>query len=392
MIKYSLSILMISLGLSSCRDTTKHNQTLIVGEWEAMDKNSLSVYVFEEDGICRKDPGFFAYEDTAKATFTNFAISGGKEGVDLSVVVNNTLHYYRNHSCYRIERNCLSIYDPVLEGWDRHYIRFISPDILVLSDKDRTRQAYYARKQKKEIDTSPLFDQILIYYPPTSFLPRRYASFYRNGRMVAYGYNGFPENCTFAAISENDFIQLEASFKQANIQKYLEQLGKRDEGMFLPESPAILFVRDNHMYSFYNDFSILDSTDYKRFFRAYCNALFYVENLQYCPDIYIAADEILYDFDDIRLCGVYFNGREIKLTEPEYYYLALLLRDAPQADHTFVPTFLFKDSSNKVRILTDGQHFTFWVPIGKKTVDIGFNFMEKYDFQKYSPHPDSYGK
>ena len=381
--KYNLYIAFFFLILCSCRDMTEYNQFHIVGEWSPIDKENMSSYIFEEHEICRIEPGFFDYVDVTKATVSNPYKQTHGDSFDIPTVLNNIIHYYRSHSCYKIEGNCLKIYDPAFKAWKVQYISFITPDTLIFSDKKKTKREYYVRKKKDDLDKGPLFDKILVYYPETDFLSRRYYSFSRNGQMVAYGNNGAPVNCMIAAINEEDYVRLENYFKQANIQKYLGNLSERGLGTFSSEKPGIMFIRGNEMYSFYDDFELLDISDLKEFYKAYFTTLFYAENLRFLPTVNLDFDEILYEFDDIRLCGVSSGEKEIKLTELEYYYLVTMIRTAPITNKQFTAKYIFKDRKTKeAKIKTDGRYFTYSVPIGERTVDIGFNFIEENHLDK----------
>ena len=383
--KYSIYIIFFFFTLYSCRDMTEYNQITIVGEWIPIDKENMDSYIFEENEICRKETGFYDYVDSTKATVSNpYKLTNG-DIFDIPATLNNIIRYYRSHSCYKIENNCLKIFDPALKAWKEHYISFITPDTLIFSDKKKTKQEYYVRKKKDGIDKEPLFDEILVYYPETSFLSRSYYSFSRSGQMVAYGNYIDPENCVFAAINEEDYIRLEDYFRKANIQKYLSN---RSMGTFSLENPEIMFIRGNEMYSFNNDFDLLDASDYKAFYTAYFTALFYSKNLHFLPKSNYTIDRLLYDFDDIRLWGLYFGEKEIELTELEYYYLVKLVSAAPTTDKSFTSTYAFRDKNTKeAKIKTDGRYFTFrtsaWLPPeGERTVDIGFNFIEENHLDK----------
>ena len=384
-IKRSICIPALVFSLCTSCDMTDYNMSLIVGEWEAVSEGNMTAYVFESNEICRNETGFFEYIDSTKATVSNPAFSIENKSIDMSMVLNNIVSYYRSHSCYKIEGNCLKIYNPALKTWEKQYIDFESPDILILSDRKKTKQEYYARRKTTNKDNEPLFDKILVYYPSTIFLSARFYSYSKDGQLIVYGNGGILGNCTFATIKEEDYLQLDNYFRMGNLEKYLTQISRRGLKTFSPNSPSIIFVRGNEMYSFSNDFNILDSSDYKDIYRAYIISLFYIDNLlHYFPNEISYDDKMkLLEIDDMRSWELYYGEKEVKLMDLECYYLASLLRFAPNTEESFNPTYLIKDKETKeVKIETDGRHFIYQVSTGKKIVDIGFNFIEENGFDK----------
>jgi len=384
-VKQLFIILNLSLLCSACQDRAAHYQTQILGEWQSADQSNMIAYRFDADETCRKMPGFFEYIDSTQPTVENpYTLSGSHE-LDITAVIHNIIRYYRSHSCYKIENNCLKIYDPAIKEWDTHYLSFKADGTLVLSDKERIKQTEFVRKHAIHEENDPLFEQILIYYPPTNFNCGKYYSFEQNGQLVASERLDKSDsertytNYLWATIDKDDYKKLDHFFKQADIEKYIGVL-QIEEGynMFLPDKPAILFVRDNKMYTFNNDFSRIPSANFKAFYQACFSAFYFIDNLLFQPEEVAHREDLLYNFHSSGLRRLYMGDKEIWLSDLDYFYLMTLIRRAPETTETFQLVYTIKDSKINETILTDGRFFSYWVPAGERTVDIGFNFMDEY--------------
>ena len=377
-------LLHLLLLCSACQDRTTRYRTQIVGEWQPADTQNMVAYCFEADETCRKYAGFFEYTDSMQPTVENpFSTTNSKEP-DIPAAINNIIRYYRSHSCYKIEDNCLKIFDPALKAWDIYHISFKTANALVLSGKDNGVPQRYIRKQPVAETDEPLFEQILIYHPPTDFTCGKFYSFDLEGRFLSCEIPGTDDsgknsiNNIRATIDINDYLKLDGLFKHANIETYLHVLTRNEvNNLFSSDKPAFMFIKGGKMYTFNSDFERIPPEDFKVFYQACFSALFYSENLSFKPQVEIEITEFLYDFHSFRLRRLYAGDREIRLSGLEYFYLMSLIRRAPETTEAFQPVYTFKGGKKSDTVLTDGRCFTYWAPVGKRTVDIGFNFIEK---------------
>lgn len=361
-----------------CQHKTERNRTQIIGEWQAVDPDYMVSYCFEANEICYKTPGFFEYKDSTMATVENPYPPFGGNDPDIPAVFNNIMHFYRSHSCYKIENNCLKIYDPATKTWDINYISFKTDDRLVLSNKDKTRQYNFVKKQLQSENNPSLFDQILIYCPPTDLVSHRYYSIHSNGALLMYGENGYFNNFISATIEKEFFKRLESLFRQANIESYLETFHNAGLYRLSPDKPYIVFIHKNKKYVFNSDFSRIHLCDLNNFYRAYFSTLFHIQEAKFQPQMDYDRRYFLYYFENMHLWEINENGHKIKLSEPEMFYLVSLLNNAAYTDETYLPLYTIKDEYPHRNIITDGLFFTYWEPYsGKKTVDIGFNFIKE---------------
>ena len=378
-IKYGIYIIFSFFVFCACHEKTEYYQSMIIGEWESIDGNNMTAWYFDENKTCRKEPGFFEYVDLTKPTVSNPKMLHNNAIIEISAILNNTIRYYRNHSSYMIESNCLKILDPALKAWSEYDIDFISKDTLIIRNRRNKVPEYYLRKEKQNISLDYLFDQIIIYYPPTDFfLCGRYYSYYRSGQMMVYGNNGFSNNCFFASINKDDYFRLENYFKQANIHKYLSYMSKQNLKSFSLNTPYIIFVQRNRIYSFNNDFNIIEASDFKEFYRAFFKTMYYAENIFFQPSEDYFWNTPLWNFDTFHSMELYSRNMKINLNELEYYFIATLLQTAQNTDEKFYPVYQFKEKKyNEVKIQTDGRDFSSGTYLKKKTVDLGFNILHE---------------
>jgi hypothetical protein len=73
----------------------------IVGKWEAVDENNMTAYIFEENGICQKEIGFFEYTDPQKAIVSDLRIFEDDNSSYIHAVLNNIIRYYRYVGTFR---------------------------------------------------------------------------------------------------------------------------------------------------------------------------------------------------------------------------------------------------------------------------------------------------
>lgn len=343
----------------------------------------MVAYRFEADETCRKSAGFFEYINPTQPTVENPFFRANKNEPDIPAVMKNIIRYYRSHSCYKIVDNCLKIYDPALKTWDIYHVSIKTADILVLSGKDNNILQRYIRKQPVADTDSPLFEQILVYRPPTDFTCGRLYSFDQEGRFLTCEISDTDDsgrnsiNNIRATIDINDYRKLDDLFRQANIEMYFNILARREiNDLFSLDKPAYIFVKEGKMYTFNSDFGRIPAVDFKAFYQAYFSALFYPENLSFKPHLEIVITEFMYDFDSFRQRRLYTGDREIRLSGLEYFYLMSLIRRAPVTMQSFEPVYTFKGEKVSDTVLTDGRYFTYYAPVGKRTVDIGFNFID----------------
>lgn len=388
-IKQFLLALSLLLLCSACRDKTTRYRSQIVGEWQPVDPLNMEAYRFEADETCRKSTGFYGYIDPTQPTVENPFSRANNNKPDIPAVMKNMIRYYRSHSCYRIDDNCLKIYDPALKTWDVYHISFKTANTLVLSGRDNSVPQQYIRRQSVAESDAPLFEQILVYRPPTDFTDGRFYSFGQDGWFLVCEMPDTDDtgrtsiNNIRATMDINDYRKLDDLFKQANMETYLNVLTREEvNGLFSKDQPACIFVKGDKMYSFNGDFDLIPAVDFKTFYQACFSALFYAENLSFKPHVEIEITEFMYDFNSFRRRRLYAGEREIRLSPLEYFYLMSLIRRAQETVQSFEPVYMFKGEKVTDTVLTDGRYFTYYAPIGKRTVDIGFNFMEVNGFVK----------
>ena len=377
-------ILNFALFLIGCQHRTERNQAQIIGEWQSVEPDYMVSYRFEENEICYKTPGFFEYKDSTMPTVENPYSHAGSNEPDITAMFGNIMRFHRSHSCYKIENNYLKIYNPAIKTWDISYISFITNDALVLSNKDKTRQYKFRRKQSHCENNSPLFDQILIYCPPMDLISHRYYSIHSNGTLLIYGENGYFNNFIPATIEKDFFERLEILFRQANIESYLEAFNVAELSKIPSDKPYIVFLHKNKKYVFNCDFNQIHPRDLNNFYRACFSTLFHMQEAKFQPQMDHARMFFTYYFENMHLWEIDGKGSKIGLSELEMFYLASLLSNAVETDETFLPLYIAKGEYPHQNIVTDGQFFTYWEPYaGERTVDLGFNFMEKNDLTNH---------
>ena len=366
---------------TSCRDCTTHrNFERLQGEWQTLiEDESWEGYIFKEDSSCIYKPGYFVceYEESHPANEAFF------------------YHFERNISyihCfldsetkYRLKGNILSIYNPESGDWEGYTFRFLGRDTLFLSDAEYEKKFI---KKHFEPDTLPLFDRVVLYMNFLGLSDHDYfeksISLRCSGEMIYYKMCDEPVEFSGvrATLSPGDFEFIEGMFKGKTLRSYLDNPPAREiRRERWDEHFSITFIKGDKMITIENPWLEIRT---RSFCWAYLTALFADERDQTIED---------FDLNDMGLLireFSFYNRCDSILSwyNSEKFYLFTLLYHAEETDRDFEPQYILESyqplpegQGKKVLIETDGRYYRYKRWDRPVTLDIGFNFIERYQLE-----------
>jgi len=403
---------LVILVFASCQeDLTKRNQELIIGEWYPIDNPpfgdaedeiywgtenfNMTGYEFREDGICENKLGYFEYQNSNGDILAYPCKNIDPNAKRKKHWLNNIVRCYGNYSSYKIENDKLKIYDLSLKTWTIHTISFLTKDTLVLLCEDNLKQEKYIRKTY-HIDDKPLLDWIIFYYPNAHYSNTSFFSVHRSGDFICSGCFGYQNEVFTGKIKSGEFERLESMFKKIDLFKIIEDVGDLraaniPHGFVLSRLAAFpppiydsyaTFVLNNKCYTIEDPFTYIPFHQ-KEFMWAYLRGLFLPEQVSFVSETLSKQDRLFSEFDDYLWLSIEKQDSVLDLYHTERFYLCVLLSQAKVTEETFTPVYNLKKSlSAKEKIETDGRYFSY-IKDGKKiTLDIGFNFIRRNNFDK----------
>lgn len=363
----SITILSIALFLVSCNtERDERFNKLICGEWKfaRIEQNNHTInpdnvfprlklpwnkkigYIFSQDNLCEKKPGFF---------YPN----------------RGNIVYLGTQTKYKIENGNLKIFNLVDSTWESNKIYEITPDTLTLIHKDSFLVKY--AKANYKVDEKQLFDEIIVSSSPCErqcevndirVNKRGEVIFSRQESKTATG--------LFASkISRNDYFRIEQRFKKSSITK-LEN--KYDCNESSSKTVSITFIKDNSIYKTVSDRGYMSPVE---FYWAYMPLCFLNQTLKLKP-------LVVRNFEQLSSTRIILKSKEMhcNLEKSEMYYLITELYKSREVKHDFESKYniVFWDNElNKHIIKTDGRFYQTEKNGRCITVDLGYNFVTKND-------------
>ena len=408
---YLVQLCILFLFCNSCqKDLTKQNQKLLIGEWRfaeaedsSWDDEYMFGYKFMEDGLCENNLGFFSYYNP-----TGFFLHTPKKYCMGSVVpsylfggktaLNNVSRYYGNRTYYKIKGDTLKIYDPAKNVWSSQYIRFKSPDSLIVSYINECQEQVFLSLIRKEYKTNgdSLFDQLIFNYPE-GVRERSFFSIRRDGLFVSYGYKG-KDDFFVGKMKEGEFERIENLFRKIDFSK-TEPDGWYEYYYY---EPKIIMIKNNDM-KIISSMAVARSN--KEFYWVYLSSLFSPDNIYMQPTrqheyikkefLNLNVGRSVYSYYYIKKEYIeienYFFKEDLftlQLSCAETFYLKLLLMKASETDYDFAPVYnMGIDFGGAIDVETDGRYYRFYDENGKKiTLDIGINYIEDINRTYINPY------
>ena len=372
---------LIIFGWTSCRDyTTRRNFERLQGEWWTAGEEGWEGYVFKEDTTCIYKPGYFVCESKDfHPRVENFFPF-------FNQCILWVYHSLNSETNYRVEEDALSIYNPESGDWEGYTLRFRGPDTLFLSDTEGEKK--FVKEPPKEPDTLLLFDRVILYAAFRGLSERDYyeksISLRCSGEIMHYKMCKSPTE--FFGVRGNlapgDFEYVETLFKQPDVRSYLDNPPPREiRRRTWNESFSITFIKGDEMITLEDPWYKIRT---RSFCWAYLTALFADERDQTIEDLYLnemgltVRDFTLYNRSDSILS--WYNS--------EKFYLFTLLYHAQETDRDFESQYILESSQplpegqkKKVLIETDGRYYRYKRWGRPVTLDIGFNFIERYKLE-----------
>jgi hypothetical protein len=245
-----LLFILLFITLHSC--TSKRNQNFekaIIGEWSFVNiednrllKNNSgqtssynyyrSGYIFDKNNKCENKLGYFKTIE-------------GKE------IKDNKTYYYGNTTKYKIENNCLKIYNLTDSSWSSHKIFNLVGDTLILQIDDSAFVTYVKTKYKR--NPTENYDKIILSSSGCyGTCPIMDISIENNGNVLYQGtkFNTFNGSFT-SKISSSEFNKIVEGFKKAN----LPNLDNNYKASTTDnEEISITFVKDNKIVKTITDY------------------------------------------------------------------------------------------------------------------------------------------
>jgi len=364
------------LFLESCQSPFEQYRDWIVGEWNPIEQENLSGFVFEEDNRCEYRPGYFIFMDSNRYESEHSYLSQVKqpailEGSQWESNEQFISRFCGNQTVYSLEKDTLRIFNLANKKWDNFHIRFNNPDEMTLTDITGIIQQYTKEPPFSNSDISSLFDQIVFYLPSNDYFFSRYMSFNKREQIMSCT-DGFSTINYFCGLmKEGEFNRIEEKYKKT----HLKDLMMREEEFqyFTGNEPSVTFIKNGKMTTVLNPVEIFNS---RAFTQAYFSSAFAFNEI---PVIY--KDK----WDHVRLLNPDYNLKNLNfckhtpnlcLTGSERMYLWTLLANAKKVAYSFNPIY-----SNEF-IRTDGRYFSSKDDNYTTVLDIGFNFAEKNEHLK----------
>ena len=391
-----LFLLLTTFAFSCKEDLTHRNQEWIIGDWAPIEDDSTyniasyAGYLFDKES-CENKVGYYDYfYQTGKLLeFPDVLPQLESEfcGWFDNPYLCNVKRPYGYRTNYRITKDTLHLFDLADKVWTKYHLRFLSKDTMILSNKycGDTIPDRFVRKVY-QIDSTPLIDQFIAYYPHNCYSDSKLYFIRRDGLFFSYGY--YDSNSFFIGqLRNNEFNRLETLFKRANLATDLSQwesINRVKMDDLYPMSEET-FIMDNKMVTFNN--LRLERIAYTsaEFYWAYLAGLFLPDLAKIKPCHKDDYPKLLDEFDNFLYIRLKSRNLIFSLSATEYFYLGVLLCYAEEVEGiAFEPNYTLSGLRDEKKTMqTDGRYFRYQKKDGKEvTLDIGFNFIEVNELVK----------
>jgi len=365
-----ITILSIAIFLVSCNtERDERFNKLICGEWNfaRIEQNNHTInpdnvfprlkipwnkmigYIFSQDNLCEKKPGFF---------YPN----------------RGSIVYLGIQTKYKIENGNLKIFNLVDSTWESNKIYEITPGTLTLIHKDGFLVKY--AKANYKVDEKQLFDEIIV---SSSHCQRQCEvndiRVNKRGEVIFSSQESKTATGLFTSkISRNDYFRIEQRFKKSNIAK-LEH--KYDCNESSSETVSITFIKDNSIYKTVSDRGYMSPIE---FYWAYMPLWFLKQTLKLKPLVVSNFKQLSSNRIILKSKGIYCD-----LEKSEMFYLITELYKSKEVKQSFESKYnivFWNNELKKYIIKTDGRFYQIEKNGLSVTVDLGYNFVTKNDLSK----------
>ena len=373
--KIPTTLFLALLTLFSCVSKSQQFEKQIIGEWTLTRSinenipvkdtgdippppppppgNYTKGYIFEQNGTCEDKNGFFrltrkAFDDT-KVSFLG------------------------TKTRFIIVSDSLKIFDRSTYTWNNTKIYSIKDDSLILKTEDDileiyTKQIYHYRKNES-------YDKIIVSssgcYGPC---PIADICIERDGNVIYYGqrYNN-PDGLFTSKISKKEYLNIETSFKKADIPNLKENYIAGGSDM---ETITMTFIKNNKIVKTITDYGHQSPAE---LIWAYSSSRFLYENLKLVPYIYSNNNNYLLL---IRNISFKTNQKIYILSKSEGFYLKMEFFNGKEVSQKFEKKYkieYYNPDDKKEIIYSDGRYFTSTINGVQRTIDLGYNFLTQND-------------
>ncbi len=360
--KYIFIFILLFTLISCEKKPTNNYGNKLIGEWIFEKENPARKnyfytdfsYSFDKNGNCESKPGYFKTKEKTE-----------KE--------ERKTIFYGTKTKYKIEDDSLYIFNLITNKWDASKIVGVNTKKLKLNFKKNTVLEFSKIKYKENQNEN--FDKIIISKSPCfGSCPINDIEINKNGNVNYSGSYYNSKNGFFKSkISSNQFNEIELSFKKTN---YLNLKDKYSANWTDDQEVSVTFVKDNKI--------IKSITDYGR----QSPKLFRI-NLEPLTFLYqklkLSESKTIKDFQNIRYYRFQKGNQIISLTTSEVFYLFNLLDNSKTTNKKFKTQYItnYDVDFDVNKIETDGRFYKiFSKDKSSRTLDLGFNFIEKNELTK----------
>ncbi len=311
-------------------------------------------YQFYNNGSCEDKVGYIYIDET-----------NGYE--------NRKIHYLGNITKYKIEEDTFKIFNLESKRWATIKITSIEKDTLTLQ-LDDSLYSKYSREYYK-IDPTEKYDRIIVSSsgcygscPVESFSLDRYGN-------VMYKGLSFTDNTGLfnSQIPKEEYLKIENWFKKASIDRLDTDYSANHTD---DETVSVTFIKINRIYKTIYDYGHESPLEFQW---AYTPVRYLDENLE----LKLFANNMLYI--PVRIYQFETITETCSLNQSESFLLITELVGSKETSVKFKPEYSFRYLTNndtKQIIETDGRYYRVTDQIGTKTVDLGYNFLERNNLYK----------
>lgn len=274
---------------------------------------------------------------------------------------------------YRIKNDSLSVLDQCSGKWRRSKIYTLDNEKLIYQMGEKHYCLFEKRKYK--IDPREKYDQIIVSSSGCyGSCPIANISIAANGKVTYEGSAYNLKNGNYnAKITPQKYLELEKEFKRAGIDtlKTNYSAGWTDD-----QTITATFIRNGRIYKTVYDYGFQAPSE----FIAACNqARFLYQHIQ--------LEKFTLPIPELRegYIGFETSNTSLDLMRSEQFYLVTELEKAkPVSNISFKSKFTLQygNYEHKKFIETDGRYYKFPPGEGGKTLDLGYNFIDRNGLEK----------
>lgn len=361
------SLLLILISCKNGRDEKFKND--IIGEWK---------FVEDFDSITNTYPipppsPYRIMLDFAVCNDTLYIDKGGLSWVDESGGYDKRkFHYSGNKTKYKIKDDSLMVFIPHFKVWSSQKIFSIKDDTLVVETAPKKYRKFI--RQHYKINTAEKYDAIIVSSSSCyGSCPIADALIERNGKVTYHGsHNNLIDGNYTGKITTAEYLDLEREFKKAGIDTLRTDYAATHTD---DQTITVTFIREGKIYKTISDYGFQSPSE---LISASNQTRFLYQQLK--------LEKVKLPFPDLRKGYIGFDDKDrscyLKLSEQ--FFLITEIEKSRVVNHSFegVYTLQYGDYGNKKFINTDGRYYKFPLEYGGKTIDLGYNFIERNGLEK----------